>query len=202
MRKGAMTRRTIGMQIFGEADLEEHVRHGGRVMSHCISIRNDHRNMPPRDPAVFGSFRAVLDLEFHDVEKREWLPPDLADAPIPEKGHILQTIGFVRWALSDPALTGFTIHCWRGVSRSSAIAAGIIYMVLRDEASTMHYLRRIRPQALPLPRILRLWDEVLGSDLGSHGAMLRSETLDRMRKQLMEDLWGSDDQLEELPVAE
>ena len=170
-------------------------------MSHCISIRNYHRFMPPLDGAVSSAFKEILHLEFHDVESRDWLPPNSERIPIPEKDDIVHTMRFFNSVVKDPGLTGFTIHCWRGISRSSAIAAGIIYMVLNDEARTVNYLRSIRPKALPLPRIIRFWDEVLGSDLSRHTDAIRAGTFKEMKRQFLEDICD-DDLLEELPVVD
>ena len=190
--------RSIAVQIFGEIELDERIRNGDALMSHCISIRNYHRFMPPLSTGFVGMFRDILHLEFHDVETRDWLPPNSDHIPIPEKHDIVRTIGFFNNAVRDPDFTGFTVHCWRGVSRSAAIATGIVYLILGDEKQTLEYLRQIRPQVMPLPRILRFWDEVLGSELSAHSDALRKDALEEMRRRFLEEIWGPDDQLEEL----
>ncbi|NBB90319.1 MAG: hypothetical protein GVY23_03820 [Spirochaetes bacterium] len=44
-----------------------------------------------------------------------------------------RVIAFVRRAARDPSLSGFTIHCRRGISRSTAVALGVIYSIVEDE---------------------------------------------------------------------
>lgn len=85
-------------------------------------------------------------------------------------------------------MTGFTIHCWRGISRSTAVAIGVIYMFFKDEEKAAGYLKEIRPYATPLPRIVKFWDEILGSNLIYRIFILRNAVFDVLRKRFEKEL--------------
>jgi predicted protein tyrosine phosphatase len=114
----------MNIQIFGEIELLEHIRQGGTHFSHLISIRNKHSFMGPLEEEITGAFIGILDLEFHDIETREWMPPGSEHIPIPELEDIRRVQTFVGESRLSKGFTGFTIHCWRGVSRSAAVALG------------------------------------------------------------------------------
>lgn len=93
-----------------------------------------------------------------------------SDITAPMEGHILPgahhveaLIGFVkRWDQTDPLV----IHCWAGISRSTA-AAFITASVLNpdlDEALLAKRLRAASPSATPNPRLIALADTLLNRD--------------------------------------
>jgi predicted protein tyrosine phosphatase len=97
-----------------------------------------------------------------------------SDITAPMDGHILPSphhidalIGFVkRWDRVDPLV----IHCWAGISRSTA-AAFITASVLNpdlDEARLATRLRAASPSATPNPRLIALADH----HLDRHGRMI------------------------------
>lgn len=199
----------ISIQVFGEKELENRIKNGKKVTSHCISIRNstfhgNGRKPFPLSDEIKNGFKEILSLEFHDVEKREWLPPNFEDAKIPEKEDVLNVVHFVKNAVKDPDFTGFTIHCWRGVSRSSAIALGVIYMFVKDKEKAAKYLIKVRRQARPLPRIVQFWGEVFGSNLSKQSEIIRDEALRKMRIEIMKSvgLYVEDEEVEELESLE
>ena len=90
-----------------------------------------------------------------------------SDISAPMDGHILpgthhveSLIKFVeRWDRVDPLV----IHCWAGISRSTAaafIAASVVNPAL-DETLLAKRLRAASPSATPNPRLIALADEVL-----------------------------------------
>ncbi len=98
-----------------------------------------------------------LRLSFHDVAAATpgFLPP--------EAEHVRRIIGFARrWrARRGRALL---VHCWAGVSRSTA-AAFIIQCALHpdaDERALARRLRRLAPFATPNARLVALADDLLG----------------------------------------
>jgi predicted protein tyrosine phosphatase len=165
----------MNIQIFGEIELLEHIRQGGTHFSHLISIRNKHSFMGPLEEEITGAFIGILDLEFHDIETREWMPPGSEHIPIPELEDIRRVQTFVGESRLSKGFTGFTIHCWRGVSRSAAVALGIIYSEEGDEKSALENLLKIRPEARPLNRIVEFWDVLLGSRLKAETDRYREE---------------------------
>ena len=104
---------------------------------------------------------------------------DVADATFaespPAEDHIESLIGFGRsWGAEAPML----VHCWAGVSRSTAAA----YILLCDrlgagcEADVANALRYRAPHAFPNSLMIRLADHALGRE----GRMVRAvETIGR-----------------------
>jgi len=98
-----------------------------------------------------------LRLGVNDVTEVE-----AADVP-PSEQHVAQLIDFARgWPAGAPLL----VHCWAGVSRSTAAA----YIVLCDrlgpgaEAQIAQALRFRAPHAYPNSLMVRLADRALGRD--------------------------------------
>ncbi len=81
----------------------------------------------------------------------------------PEEHHIRRLIEFAQqWDRSAPLL----VHCWMGISRSTA-AAYIIALSLnaqRDEMQLALDLRRLSPSATPNARMIALADRVMERD--------------------------------------
>jgi len=70
--------------------------------------------------------------------------------------------GCLEWGKTLNPSETVLVHCQAGLSRSPAIALGILKMYLKDEAAAYHELRRIRPQAHPNTHILNLIERELG----------------------------------------
>jgi hypothetical protein len=62
-----------------------------------------------------------------------------------------------------------------------AVALGLIHLITKNEQLAVKYLLKIRPEAMPLPRILRFWDQILDSNLCEAGEWIRFEALKQMR---------------------
>jgi len=81
---------------------------------------------------------------------------------IPEEAHIRGLIDFLRgWDASAPIL----IHCWAGISRSSASA--LITLALHNPGRELEAAQAIRaqsPVASPNRRIVAIADRLLGLD--------------------------------------
>ncbi|MEM6462935.1 MAG: tyrosine protein phosphatase [Pseudomonadota bacterium] len=81
----------------------------------------------------------------------------------PEVHHIEEIVAFAeRWDRSSPLL----VHCWMGISRSTA-AAYIIALALNRQADEMGHalmLRRRAPSATPNARMIALADSLLERD--------------------------------------
>ncbi len=86
---------------------------------------------------------------------------------LPEEAHVAQLVRFMRrWDRAEPVV----VHCYAGVSRSTA-AAYITYCALRPEAcewDTARRLRALSPTATPNARLVALGDALLGRN----GAMI------------------------------
>jgi predicted protein tyrosine phosphatase len=96
-----------------------------------------------------------LRLEFHDIpEEREgYLAPTMA-----QMESILRFVG--DWDRKGAML----IHCWAGVSRSTASAYSAMCLLhpKRDEFELATELRAASPEATPNPRLIAHADEILG----------------------------------------
>ena len=98
-----------------------------------------------------------LALEFHDiaVPRDGYIPPS-AD----QIGQLLDF--FAQWNQREPLL----IHCWMGISRSTAAAT--IALAQRDPYQSMtalaQQLRQASPMATPNPLMIALADDQLGLD--------------------------------------
>jgi len=143
-------------------------------------------------PEAFTETRAshVISLlgpgYMHLCERPDGLDPDrhlrvhvndivepLPDQVVPAEDHVEQVLSFAgRWDRANPIL----IHCWAGISRSTAAA----YMTLcqingrGSEHALARMIRRRAPHARPNRLLVALADKALGRD----GAMV--EAVDAM----------------------
>ncbi len=100
---------------------------------------------------------AYLRLHMHDIIE----PADGQIHPVEE--HVDRLITFVkRWRRETPLV----IHCWAGISRSTAAAFTSVCALnpQRAEADIARALRRASPTAQPNARIVRIADQILGRD--------------------------------------
>lgn len=109
---------------------------------------------PFEPPPGFAS-DACLHLAMHDIaEEREgYIAPSREHV-----GHILD------FAAGTSETQPLLIHCYAGISRSTA-AAYIVAASLdpsRDETELALELRRLSPSATPNPRIVAIADDLLG----------------------------------------
>jgi predicted protein tyrosine phosphatase len=107
-----------------------------------------------------------LFLGMHDI-------CDPADGMVcPAEHHVEEFLGFVgRWDRRTPVV----IHCYAGISRSTA-AAFSAYCAVRpdlEEAEIALRLRQRSPEATPNARIVRMADAILGREGRMIGAVER-----------------------------
>ena len=142
----------MNIQVFGQLELVERIDNCEGIYSHLVSIGNPGRGIKRIDsiiPSVFKTvFKKYLRLEFYDVLEKRHLGP-MRPKRIPLKKDIRKAIRFFNKNTNEA--TGYTIHCWRGVSRSTAIALGYLYMIYRDEEKTKEPLSKISRSGI------RLW---------------------------------------------
>ncbi len=122
--------------------------------SHLVSLIN--AGMMIRTPDSIAP-AAHLKLGMNDIARpREGLHT-------PEQAQIERLIDFIgNWPRQAPLL----IHCWAGISRSTA-AAFIALCVLNPDKSEHALARRLRraaPSATPNPLLIALADPVLGRE--------------------------------------
>jgi predicted protein tyrosine phosphatase len=166
------------VKVYSEAELLESLAYGAQRFSHCISIRNPEETMPA---VIRTGFKAVLELKFHDVERAEDLRAGMVQR-IPRAADVRGIIQYVRLTQCDA--TGYVIHCRQGVSRSPAVALGVMYLLGMSVDDAARALVQMRDDAMPNGLILRLFDEALGSRLDQAGYTIRSARLDRWKEEL------------------
>ncbi len=162
----------ISIQVFGEQELVQHLASGGAHYSHCISIRNPDETMPG---IIKDKFRAILELRFYDAEEVEQLGPAQTIKRVPEHRDVKGILEFFRMTAAEA--TGYTIHCWQGISRSPAVALGLLYLMTGSEDEAAWHLKRLRPDARPHRKLVRFFDDQLGCRLSRVNEKLRAEAL-------------------------
>lgn len=91
---------------------------------------------------------------------------------VPEQLHVERFLAFARrWDRAAPLV----IHCWAGISRSTAAAyiAACALGPARDEDAIATELRRVAPSATPNARLVALADAMLGRDGRMSAAIAR-----------------------------
>ena len=122
--------------------------------SHLITLLDPTDDMPTPDD-VPG--HRHLRLGLHDIATAR------ADLTAPDEMHVRELIAFARdWDRSQPML----IHCWAGISRSTASAFAIACMMTAPgrEHELARRLRENAPHAQPNPRIVAFADALLDRD--------------------------------------
>jgi predicted protein tyrosine phosphatase len=106
-----------------------------------------------RPPAIAADKHLVVALSDIVVEE--------PGHTLPNESHVETLLDFVRkWDQAEPLL----IHCWAGVSRSTAAAfiAACALRPDRDEALIARAVRTNSPTATPNPRLIAIADAKLG----------------------------------------
>jgi predicted protein tyrosine phosphatase len=130
------------LKITGIYEAEKFVNN--RWATHCISLV---------DPEVNPLFlcKNHLILKLHDVET-----PVVPEWILPNKSHVDQILEFTKNLGDNDKLL---IHCHQGVSRSTAVAIGVLLQHGFDPESAYRYVENIRDILLPNGLITRMLDE-------------------------------------------
>lgn len=182
--------------VFGELELAELVRSGQSLPDHLVSIGNPQAPWVRREPGTFlrpefrGSFRRILRLSFYDVTDRSRFRVPLL-ARIPEPRDARKAINF--WRRTRSEASGYVVHCWAGVARSTATALALLYLETGSEAEAGRRLREVRPQAQPNMLLVRHFDRLLGSTLEKQAWEIRRACIADFAAEL-------DSLMEELPA--
>lgn len=98
-----------------------------------------------------------LKVGIHDIVE------PLDGCVLPDDAHVEEIIGFLRqWPREQPIV----IHCWAGVSRSTATAyiAACLHTEPGREMEIAQTLRRVSPTATPNGRIIAIADRLMGRE--------------------------------------
>ena len=132
--------------------------------SHILSIGDPESKEPE---SLYHPQRKVLRLEFADINSfvAKYMGNTNESSELPQKSQVERAIVFLREFLAATDTTGLLIHCFAGVSRSTAMALIACYLMLGDEEKAREKLYSIRPQAIPNSWVIQYADEILGSNL-------------------------------------
>lgn len=128
--------------------------------SHVISILDPDEDHD--DPLVFPGSIKVLSLRFFDIHAMGGMvgsmlsARDRAEYPCAEHAHAILEFG-----RNIPSGSKVLIHCWAGVSRSTAAAFVLACLHLSPDQA-MHLILGLRPGAMPNRLIVRFADKILG----------------------------------------
>lgn len=130
------------------------LRETGVGASHLVTLMG--AGHPVERPSCIAAERHLV-LSFSDID----VP--LEGHVMPDEGHVRALLSFVRaWDRERPLV----MHCWAGISRSTA-AAFVAACALRpdeDEAAIARELRAASPSATPNRRFVALGDGLLRRD--------------------------------------
>lgn len=172
--------KSVRIGIFGERELIDLLKKAPPFHTHCISIGNPSQDLPSE---ISKSYISVLRLEFYDVDSIDDLMPE-QEKRIPEPADVLKVINFFR--STNTAATGYDIHCWQGVSRSTAIGLGLLKLMGYDEDALESILLSLRPGASPHKRLVQYFDKELGSHLVDVAETIHLRKIAEMRRELEE----------------
>ncbi len=141
------------LQVCAQVDLPSYSKRDPGFWN-VVSIREPSRPVP--NPAGFRSIHTMLCLDIVGIEGLD--KSELAHAPRAE--HLEEVFSFADFHHTEPLL----IHCWAGVSRSTAVALALIVRAMHydgyseDEIvnDACETLLAIRPQAAPNPMVLEI----------------------------------------------
>jgi len=123
-------------------------------VSHVLSILDP--GTPEPEALLRIAPRARMDLRFHDVVV------DQPDRPQPNEGDVERVLAFGA-ALADDAVDHLLVHCWAGVSRSTAAAILLMAQHRPEPTESMFAtLAEIRPRSWPNSTMIRIGDAKLG----------------------------------------
>jgi predicted protein tyrosine phosphatase len=111
---------------------------------------------------LFPSFDHLQEDDHHRVHLHDIVEP-MDGCVTPARGHVEDLVTFLGgWDPGEMLL----IHCWAGISRSTATAfiAACLHNPDADERDVAAALREASPTAYPNPRIVGFADEILGRD--------------------------------------
>ena len=191
----------LGVEVYGENELVARLMTGEAHYRACISIGNPRpllRAPSPGEalhPLIKGSFDRILRLSFYDLEEVVELPDRTRLSRIPSHRDALRVLRF--YEATKGQTDGWTVHCWAGISRSTAVALALLYRITGDEAEAARRLVAIRPEAMPNHRLVRAFDALLGSNLSGVLEAVYRDRQDALREELDRELEELDEAPEE-----
>jgi len=169
------------IRVFGQEELVSFLENGGVPAANLISISNPPDKLHPHyaniPPIFMTSYVNILRLQFHDIFKFKW------NRTPPQEKHADQALAFlVKYGFD------IDIHCWAGVSRSTAVAFALLYMMCDSEKEAAKALCEVRNVAAPNPLLVKHFDRILKTDLSGQLQEIVDANMERIRAYLDKDL--------------
>lgn len=163
--------------VFSENELLEIINKDDSFKTYgCISIRNPNEEIPIE---LKNYFSIILEQKYYDAYDINHLGPEQRIKRIPEKKDIQEIINFYKQ--TEKEVSGYIIHCWHGLSRSPAVALGLLYLINNSELKAKKLLRDVRPSARPHMLIVKYFDELIKTNLLTTAKVIRDEALNDLK---------------------
>jgi predicted protein tyrosine phosphatase len=138
--------------------LKEAIQLSQKWATHTVSVVDPEFIKHPITLPIAKKGALLQRYYFHDITKNDFLLflkyPKLA-----EPKQIRDILEFTAPLQSADKLL---VHCHAGISRSTAVACGILCQHGLSPHEAIQYVLSIRPQANPNPHVLKIFDKVLG----------------------------------------
>ncbi len=165
------------ISVYSHAELFARIAAHEPLGANCIFISDPHchpsASFPPQE--VSDYFDAVLPLLFFDAATAQQQPKGFAPL-LANEAHIDAVIAFY-----NAHRESVVVSCYAGISRSPAVALGLLRMSTGSDAEARSRLRAIRPEASPLKHIAALFDAALESKLAPICEEIREAHLSKVR---------------------
>jgi len=137
------------MQVFVGSKNQAHDLVKRHDAGHLVSI------LDPGD-------RLFLTPRLHQINRLHQFFEDVLDEEVlnaPTREHVQELLD---WGAQLPSDAVVVVHCFAGISRSTAAALALLVQHSGDVESSVRQLLEVRPQACPNPVISKFADELLG----------------------------------------
>ncbi len=133
-------------------------------VTHFVTLIDPGEKEPAQQPR---NAKYRLELVFSDLDDIEIHLPRFANYVPPQEEHIKEMVKFGR-QLADFDDFGLLANCEAGISRSTAAAITILTASGYTPQQSFEIVQQVCPEMLPNRRILRLADQMLGTNGDLH----------------------------------
>jgi predicted protein tyrosine phosphatase len=162
------------------SDLDEAIRLSLKWATHTVSLLDpDIESYDIKIPVASkdGQLRRYY---FHDIVSIDELDDPIVVLENPTLATFQQVQEILEFTAPLEPTDKLLVHCLAGVSRSTAVACGILCQHGLAPGEAVKYVFSIRPQAFPNEHVLTLFDEILGLE-GKLVTAGRNEIVEQFR---------------------
>lgn len=147
------------------SDIFEAVKLSQEWATHTISLVDpgieDYDGIDIKLP-VASQDRKLQRYYFHDIISTGDFMLFLAEEAIPILATAQQIQDILDFTAPLASTDKLLVHCQAGISRSTAVACGVLCQHGLSPSEAVQYVLSIRPRAKPNQHVLKLFDEILG----------------------------------------